>query len=73
MVDLEEVKRALNHRKFAEAQRLLEEILDGTPLSPVAHNLMGVLHECLGQSHAAYHSYRTAIMCARHLPRPWTT
>ena len=25
---------------------------------------MGVLHECLGQSHAAYHSYRTALECA---------
>ena len=64
VVDLAPVKRALNQRNFLEAERRLEEVLDQTPDSPEAHTLMGVLHECLGQSHAAYHSYRTALMCA---------
>ncbi len=63
-IDLEVVKRALNMRDFAEAERLLEATLDQMPLSPAAHTLMGVLHECLGQTHAAYQSYRTAILCA---------
>ena len=64
VVDLSPVKRALNRRNFLEAERLLEEVLDQAPDSHEAHTLMGVLHECLGQSHAAYHSYRTALECA---------
>lgn len=63
-VELGAVKRALNNRDFKEAERLLEKILDEQPLAPAAHTLMGVLHECLGQPHAAYQSYRTAIQCA---------
>ena len=64
VVDLAPVKRALNQRNFLEAERLLQEVLDQAPDSPEALTLMGVLHECLGQSHAAYHSYRTALECA---------
>jgi two-component system, OmpR family, phosphate regulon response regulator OmpR len=64
VVDLAAVKRALNKREFARAEQLLEELLDAMPLSPAAHTLMGVLHECLGQPHAAYQSYRTALQCA---------
>ena len=63
-VDLAAVKRAINKRDFIEAERLLEDVLDKAPVSPDAHTLMGVLHECLGQTHAAYQSYRTALLCA---------
>jgi DNA-binding response OmpR family regulator len=65
-VDLAPVKRALNQRDFARAERLLEAVLDQVPDSPEALTLMGVLHECLGQVHAAYHAYRTALECSPH-------
>jgi len=65
-VDLAPVKRALNQRDFVQAERLLEAVLDQFPDSPEAHTLMGVLHECVGQVHAAYHSYRTALECSPH-------
>ena len=60
-IDLAAVKRAINKRAFTEAERLLEGVLDNAPDSPEAHTLMGVLHECVGQTHAAYQSYRTAL------------
>ena len=59
-VDLAAVKLALNQRDFSRAEQLLESVLDQAPDSPEAHTLMGVLHECLGQVHAAYHSYLAA-------------
>ncbi len=65
-VDLAPVKRALNQRDFAQAEQLLEAVLDQAPDSPEARTLMGVLHECLGQVHAAYHSYRAALECSPH-------
>jgi DNA-binding response OmpR family regulator len=65
-VDLAPVKRALNQRDFAQAERLLEAVLDEAPDSPDALTLMGVLHECLGQVHRAYHSYRAALECSPH-------
>ena len=65
-VDLAAVKLALNQRDFSRAEQLLESVLDQAPDSPEAHTLMGVLHECLGQVHAAYHSYRAALECSPH-------
>ncbi len=65
-VDLAPVKLALNQRDFSRAEQLLESVLDQAPDSPEAHTLMGVLHECLGQVHAAYHSYRAALECSPH-------
>ena len=56
-VDLAAVKLALNQHEFSRAEQLLESVLDQAPDSPEAHTLMGVLHECLGQVHGAYHSY----------------
>lgn len=72
-IDLAPVKRALNRRNFLEAERLLHAVLDQTPDFPEALTLMGVLHECLGQSHAAYHSYRTALEWRLCMGPPWTT
>jgi DNA-binding response OmpR family regulator len=64
VVDLAPVKRALNQRNFLEAERRLEQVLDQAPDSPEALTLMGVLHESLGQAHAAYHDYRAALESA---------
>ena len=62
VVDLAPVKRCWpNERNFLEAERRLQEVLDQAPDSPEALTLMGVLHECLGQAHAAYHSYWAAL------------
>ena len=63
-VDLTAVKRELNRRNFLEAERLLQGVLDQAPESPEALTLMGVLHEALGQAHAAFHDYRAALELA---------
>jgi DNA-binding response OmpR family regulator len=65
-VDLMPAKRALNRRDFEEAAELLEEALDLDPASAEAHTLMGVLQECRGQDHAAYHSYKAALAADPH-------
>jgi DNA-binding NtrC family response regulator len=61
VIDLTDAKRALNRREFDRAVDLLEEALELEPDSAEAHTLMGVLRESLGQDHAAYHAYRTAL------------
>jgi DNA-binding response OmpR family regulator len=66
LVDLTAAKRALNNREFEQAATLLEQVLDLEPNSAEAHNLMGVLHESLGQDHAAYRSYKAALCANRH-------
>lgn len=66
VLDLTLAKRALNRRDFEEAERLLEELLDQAPYSAEAHTLLGVLQESRGQDHAAYHSYKTALMADSH-------
>jgi DNA-binding response OmpR family regulator len=59
-------KRALDRREFDDARRLLRGVIDVDPLSAVAHNLMGVLHESLGEHHASYHAFRAALRADRH-------
>ncbi|WP_165227561.1 response regulator [Aquisphaera insulae] len=66
VVNLSAAKRALNRRDFPRAAELLEEALDLAPLSPEANTLMGVLHECRGQDHAAYQAYRRALEADPH-------
>jgi DNA-binding response OmpR family regulator len=65
-LDLTAAKRALNRREFERAEALLEQALDLVPDSAEAHTLMGILRECWGQDHAAYHSYRTALEADPH-------
>jgi DNA-binding response OmpR family regulator len=65
-LDLTAAKRALNHRQFDLAEELLEEALDLDPQSAEALTLKGVLHECRGQDHAAYHDYRAALESDPH-------
>jgi CheY-like chemotaxis protein len=64
--ELLRAKRALDRRQFAEAQRRLRSVIDLDPDSAVAHNLMGVLHERLGEHHASYQSFRAALRADRH-------
>jgi len=64
-LNLMQAKRALNRRDFAEAATLLEESLDLDPHSAEAHTLLGVLQESRGRDHAAFHSYRAALMADR--------
>jgi DNA-binding response OmpR family regulator len=59
-------KRALDRREFDDAGRLLRGVIDMDPRSAVAHNLMGVLHESLGEHHASYHAFRAALRADRH-------
>jgi DNA-binding response OmpR family regulator len=61
VIDLTAAKRALNRREFDRAVDLLEEALEQDPDSAEALTLMGVLRESLGQDHAAYHAYKTAL------------
>jgi DNA-binding response OmpR family regulator len=61
VVELTRAKRALNLRRFGEAESLLQAALDVDPLSVEANNLMGVLHESLGEHHAAYRFYKSAL------------
>ena len=52
MLDLVRAEQALDRQEFSEAERLLLGILNLDPDSAVAHNLMGVLHERLGEHRA---------------------
>ena len=54
-------RRALCRREFAVAESQLQKALDLAPGSAEAHTLMGLLHEALGEHHAAYHAYKTAL------------
>jgi tetratricopeptide (TPR) repeat protein len=58
---LKAARRALSQREFAVAQSQLQKALDLAPGSPEAHTLRGLIHEALGQQHAAYHAYKTAL------------
>ncbi len=65
VLDVLEAKRALDSRKFDEAERFISRAIDRDPRSAVAHNLMGLLHLRLGEHHAAYHSFRSALRADR--------
>jgi hypothetical protein len=66
VIDLTPAKRAINRRAFAEAETLLVEAIALAPDSAEAHTLMGTLQEAEGQNHAAYHSYKAALVADRH-------
>jgi DNA-binding response OmpR family regulator len=66
VLELTEVKLALNRREFDRAETLLEQALDTAPDSAEALTLMGVLLESRGQDHAAYQSYRKALTANPH-------
>ena len=60
-VDLTAVKVALNRRDLDLASELLDRTIDNHPDAPEALALMGLLLECRGLDHAAYHEYRRAL------------
>jgi DNA-binding response OmpR family regulator len=60
-VELTAAKRALNRREFAKAEQLLRTATGLDPQSAEAQNLLGVLHESLGEDHAAYRCYTAAL------------
>jgi len=66
MLDLIRAKRALDCREFDGAERLLRRAIALDPGSAVAHNLMGVLHQRLGEHHASYHSFKAALRADPH-------
>ena len=66
VINLAAVKLALNRRDFDRASALLKDVLDIVPDSAEVLTLMGVLHECWGQDHAAYHSYKKALTASPH-------
>jgi DNA-binding response OmpR family regulator len=59
--DLLRARRALDRRALDEAERLLRLAIERDPGSAVAHNLMGLLHERLGEHRASLHSFRAAL------------
>src|SRR5262249_46964133 len=60
--------QALGRRQFEPAERHLRRALDIDAESAEARSLMGVLHERLGEHHAAYECYKLALQIDRHDP-----
>jgi DNA-binding response OmpR family regulator len=61
MPELIRAKRSLDCREFDGAEQLLRRAIATDPDSAVAHYLMGVLHQRLGEHNAAYHSFKAAL------------
>jgi DNA-binding response OmpR family regulator len=66
MLELIRAKRALDCREFDGAERLLRKAVALDPDSAVAHYLMGVLHQKLGEHNASYHSFKAALRADPH-------
>lgn len=64
--DLIFARQALDRRQLADADWYLRRALDADPESPEVRTLMGVLHERLGEPHAAYHRYKQALEVDPH-------
>jgi tetratricopeptide (TPR) repeat protein len=63
--DLILARQALDGRRLDEAERHLRRALDTAPDCAEVRTLMGLLHERLGEHHAAYRCYRLALMLDR--------
>jgi DNA-binding response OmpR family regulator len=61
LLELLRAKQALDRREFDGAERRLRRALAMDPDSAVAHNLMGVLHQRLGEHRAAYRAFKVAL------------
>jgi DNA-binding response OmpR family regulator len=61
MLEYIRAKRAIDCREFEDAERRLRRAIALVPDSAVAHNLMGVLHQRLGEQHASYQSFKAAL------------
>jgi Flp pilus assembly protein TadD len=66
--DLIFARQALDCQRFEDAERHLCRALDSDPESVEVRSLMGVLHERLGEHHAAYQCYKLALQIDRDNP-----
>ena len=64
--NLSRAKRALNRRRFYEAEVFLSQAIGLKADSAEAHNLMGVLHELRDEHDASYREYKAALKADRH-------
>jgi tetratricopeptide (TPR) repeat protein len=64
--DLILARQALDCRRLDEAERHLQRALDTAPNCAEVRTLMGLLHERLGEHHAAYRCYRLALILDPH-------
>jgi tetratricopeptide (TPR) repeat protein len=64
--DLILARQALDGRRLDEAERHLRRALDTAPDCAEVRTLTGLLHERLGEHHAAYRCYRLALMLDPH-------
>lgn len=64
--DLILARQALDCQQFEAAEQHLRRALDADPESADAWTLMGVLHDRLGEPHAAYHCYKQALTIDRY-------
>jgi tetratricopeptide (TPR) repeat protein len=64
--ELNLARAALDRRQFDDAERHLHRALDSAPDCAEIRTLMGLIHERLGEHHAAYQCYRLALSLDRH-------
>jgi tetratricopeptide (TPR) repeat protein len=64
--DLIFARRALDQGRLEEAEGLIHRALRREPASAEAWGLMGALRDRLGESHAAYRCFRTALALDRY-------
>jgi Tfp pilus assembly protein PilF len=64
--DLVLARQALDDRRLAEAERHLQRALDTAPDCAEVRTLMGLLHEQVGEHHAACRCYRLALTLDPH-------
>lgn len=59
-------RQALDGRRLEEAERYLLRALDVAPACAEVRTLLGLLHERLGEYHAAYRCFRLALTLDPH-------
>ena len=59
--ELLRARRALDRRRFDEAEQRLRGAIERDPGSAVAHYLMGLLREAMGEHRASCRSFRSAL------------
>jgi tetratricopeptide (TPR) repeat protein len=66
--DLILARQAMVRHRLGDAERHLRRALDTAPDSAEVRTLMGLLHERVGEHHAAYQCYRLALLLDRRDP-----
>lgn len=60
--ELQWAREAMDDRRLGEAERHLQRALTSDPECAAVRSLMGLLHEQVGEHHAAYRCYRLSLM-----------